>query len=65
MAPVLIVMYVRLAGQEDVELATVFGEEYFRYTDRTPGFIPWGRRGIRREVPHAAGGGAPGRRLTS
>ncbi|MGH7325618.1 MAG: methyltransferase family protein [Candidatus Rokuibacteriota bacterium] len=50
MAPVLVVMYVRLARREDVELATVFGEEYLRYADRTPAFVPWGRRGIRREA---------------
>lgn len=65
MAPILIVMYVRLARREDLELATVFGEEYLRYADRTPAFLPWGRPGISRAArPHATGA-APGRPLTS
>lgn len=45
MAPVLIVMYVRLARREDEELATVFGEVFLDYAARTPVFIPWGRGG--------------------
>lgn len=43
MAPVLIVMYVRLARREDEELATVFGEAFLEYAARTPAFIPLGR----------------------
>jgi protein-S-isoprenylcysteine O-methyltransferase Ste14 len=50
MAPILIVMYVRQARREDMELATVFGSEYLHYADRTPAFLPWGRRGIRQEA---------------
>lgn len=46
MAPILIVMYVRLARQEDEELATVFGEAFLPYAARTPAFVPWGRRGV-------------------
>jgi protein-S-isoprenylcysteine O-methyltransferase Ste14 len=42
MAPVLIVMYVRLARWEDLELATFFGERYLEYARRVPAFIPWG-----------------------
>lgn len=44
MAPVLIIMYVRLARREDEELATVFGEAFLGYAARTPAFIPRGRR---------------------
>lgn len=40
MAPVLIVMYVRLARWEDEELETVFGESFLDYAARTPAFIP-------------------------
>ncbi len=42
MAPVLLIMYVRLARREDEELATFFGEAFLDYAARTPGFIPWG-----------------------
>ncbi|MFQ5828434.1 MAG: methyltransferase family protein [Candidatus Methylomirabilia bacterium] len=41
MAPVLMVVYVRLAGREDEELATFFGEAFLDYEARTPAFIPW------------------------
>lgn len=41
MAPVLIVMYTRLAGREDRELAARFGEPFQEYAARTPAFIPW------------------------
>lgn len=43
MAPILIVMYLRLARQEDEELAQGFGEAFIEYAARTPRFIPWGR----------------------
>jgi protein-S-isoprenylcysteine O-methyltransferase Ste14 len=43
MAPVLIVMYVRLARREEEELRTVFGDAFPEYAARTPAFIPWGR----------------------
>ncbi|OGK82505.1 MAG: hypothetical protein A2X53_11905 [Candidatus Rokubacteria bacterium GWA2_70_23] len=43
MAPVLIVMYVRLARREDEELATFFGEAFLGYAARTRAFLPWGR----------------------
>lgn len=43
MAPVLIVMYVRLARREDDELAARFGEAFRDYAARTPAFLPWGR----------------------
>ena len=43
MAPVLIVMYTRLARREDEELATFFGEAFLDYAARTRAFLPWGR----------------------
>jgi protein-S-isoprenylcysteine O-methyltransferase Ste14 len=43
MAPILIVVYVRLARREDLELATFFGEAFLEWTARTPAFIPGGR----------------------
>lgn len=43
MAPVLILMYVRLARREDEELATFFGEKFLDYAARTPAFVLWGR----------------------
>ena len=43
MAPVLIVVYVRLARREDEELATFFGEVFLDYAAQTPAFLPWGR----------------------
>lgn len=46
MAPVLILMYARLARREDEELAVIFGEAFLRYAARTPAFVPWGRGGV-------------------
>jgi protein-S-isoprenylcysteine O-methyltransferase Ste14 len=43
MAPVLVVMYVRLARREDRELAARFGWGFAAYAARTPAFVPWGR----------------------
>ncbi len=40
MFPILVFMYVRLARREDQEVHTEFGEEYRRYTERTPAFVP-------------------------
>jgi hypothetical protein len=56
MAPILLVMYVRLARREDEELAARFGEAFREYAARTPAFIPGGR-GRPREV---IAGRAPG-----
>jgi protein-S-isoprenylcysteine O-methyltransferase Ste14 len=64
MAPVLILMYVRLARQEDEELATVFGEAFRDYAARTPAFVPLGpglnlsARGRRKRSDRGAGGRA-------
>ncbi|HXK34460.1 MAG TPA: isoprenylcysteine carboxylmethyltransferase family protein [Dehalococcoidia bacterium] len=59
MAPVLVVMYVRLARREDLELATFFGEAFLKWAARTPAFVPWGRgrvdRGLRARVGATAG----------
>lgn len=40
MAPILIVMYVRLARREDQELAARFGDEFTAYASRVPAFWP-------------------------
>ena len=60
MAPVLIVMYVRLARREDQELAARFGYEFTAYASRVPAFWPWTQSpGGRRP---AASTGPPGSR---
>ncbi len=41
LAPVLSVMYVRLARREDAELVAAFGETACDYVARTPAFLPW------------------------
>lgn len=41
MAPVLVVMYLRLARHEDRELAVRFGVEFLAYATRIPAFLPW------------------------
>lgn len=50
MAPILIVMYVRLARREDLEIATSYGEAFLEWAARTPAFIPWGRGGVDRKL---------------
>jgi protein-S-isoprenylcysteine O-methyltransferase Ste14 len=50
MAPVLIVMYVRLARREDLELATFFGEAFLDWVARTPAFLPWGSGRVDRRL---------------
>jgi len=51
MAPILIVMYVRLARREDEELATVFGEAFRDYAARTPALLPLVGRGLAVPTP--------------
>jgi protein-S-isoprenylcysteine O-methyltransferase Ste14 len=55
MAPILIVMYVRLARREDRELSSFFGEAFRRYAAGTPAFFPWGagRRIFRKDAPYS------------
>lgn len=60
MAPVLVVMYVRLARREDEELAAVFGEAFLDYAARTPAFPPWGRPRPFRAAPRELRAGRPG-----
>jgi len=38
--PVLVVVYIRLARQEEQDAVREFGEEYLQYAARTPAFIP-------------------------
>jgi protein-S-isoprenylcysteine O-methyltransferase Ste14 len=40
MFPILIIMYTRLAHREEQEVLAEFGEEYARYTAKTPSFFP-------------------------
>lgn len=40
MFPVLVTMYVRLAHREEREVSVKLGDEYLRYAEATPGFIP-------------------------
>lgn len=40
MFPVLVFMYARLARREEAEMLAQFGEEYRRYRDSVPAFIP-------------------------
>jgi protein-S-isoprenylcysteine O-methyltransferase Ste14 len=44
MFPVLLYMYLRLARREEREAVFLFGDEYRRYRDNVPGFIPGLRR---------------------
>ena len=51
MFPILVTMYVKLARREEKEVLAEFGEEYQRYMDSTPGFIPkWSRQRRIREA---------------
>lgn len=47
MFPILVTMYARLARREEQEALSEFGEEYRRYMQVTPAFIP--RSGVGRE----------------
>jgi protein-S-isoprenylcysteine O-methyltransferase Ste14 len=40
MFPILVYMYIRLAGKEEQEVRAEFGEEYVHYARRTPAFVP-------------------------
>jgi protein-S-isoprenylcysteine O-methyltransferase Ste14 len=47
MFPVLVVMYVRLARREEEDALAQFGDEYRRYMEATPGWIPGSRESRR------------------
>ena len=49
MFPILVIMYVRLAHQEERDALAEFGEGYARYAAATPAFWPWGRRSIQKK----------------
>ena len=40
MLPILLVMYWRLAKQEEREIETAFGDQYRRYASDVPAFLP-------------------------
>ena len=40
LAPLLIARYILVAGEEDKELAEKFGDDFSRYKERVPAFIP-------------------------
>jgi protein-S-isoprenylcysteine O-methyltransferase Ste14 len=40
MFPVLVFVYYRLSKREESEMITLFGDEYRRYMEKTPMFIP-------------------------
>lgn len=40
MFPILVTMYVRLARREEKDAQSEFGDDYARYADRTPAFLP-------------------------
>ncbi len=44
MFPVLVLMYTRLARREETEMEDRFGEEYARYAEKIPRFLPAWRR---------------------
>ena len=51
MFPILVLVYIRLAHQEDARMAAEFGERYERYASRTPAFIPrFGSRAEREQT---------------
>jgi protein-S-isoprenylcysteine O-methyltransferase Ste14 len=49
MYPVLVIMYLRLAKQEEQQAEHEFGERYRAYMANVPGFLPW-RRSKRRTL---------------
>ncbi|HEY5648950.1 MAG TPA: isoprenylcysteine carboxylmethyltransferase family protein [Nitrospiria bacterium] len=53
MFPVLVFMYLKLAGREEREVSGAFGEEYAHYAAHTPAFIPsfrFGKDGGRSKI---------------
>jgi protein-S-isoprenylcysteine O-methyltransferase Ste14 len=50
MYPVLIVVYTRLAKQEERLVRNEFGEAYDRYAQRVPAFIPHFRKGFFHQI---------------
>ncbi len=40
MAPILTIMYIRLARKEEKEMISFFGAEYEKFKNNTPAFFP-------------------------
>ena len=55
MFPVLVAMYVRLAGREERESRAVFGSQWDAYAARTPAFFPRLPGARDRQQPHEGG----------
>jgi protein-S-isoprenylcysteine O-methyltransferase Ste14 len=53
MFPILVMMYVRLARQEERDVLAVFGDAYARYAAVTPAFVPRWPRVLGRPPAHA------------
>lgn len=46
MFPVLVYVYYRLSKREEGEMIKLFGDEYRRYMEKTPIFIPRSRKEV-------------------
>jgi len=44
MAPILMIMYAKLAKKEEKTMIALFGDEYLEYSKQVPAFIPRMRR---------------------
>ncbi len=55
MFPVLVWMYVRLARSEERDALAEFGEQYARYAENTPAFIPGFARPVEGSSTHRKG----------
>ena len=53
--PILLLMYVRLARREEVDMERLFGDAYLAYADRVPRFVPRLRPGRSSGVSSFAG----------
>jgi protein-S-isoprenylcysteine O-methyltransferase Ste14 len=56
MFPVLVWFYSRLARREEAEMIAAFGDDYRKYAEKTPAFIPWFGRPSQPREPRALHG---------